>query len=88
MKHRLTWLAAAVALVSWAALAYNNPHILEVALNIEGPRGPVSRPGTVEYVSPVVDPSSGLREVKVLFDNADNKIQPGVPGKMIIEVKQ
>ena len=36
MKQRLAWLAAAVALVSWAALAYNNPHILEVALNIDG----------------------------------------------------
>lgn len=36
--------------------------------------------GVVDYVSPVVDPSSGLQEVKVLFDNRDNIVAPGITG--------
>ena len=41
--------------------------------------------GTVEFVSPLVDASSGLREVKVLFDNPDGKVHPGVTGAIIAE---
>ncbi|MBN1309042.1 MAG: efflux RND transporter periplasmic adaptor subunit [Chitinispirillaceae bacterium] len=48
----------------------------------------VKREGEVEFVSPVVDPSSGLREVKVIFDNEDNKVKPGVVGSMSIVEKQ
>jgi hypothetical protein len=38
----------------------------------------------IEYASPVVDPASGLREVKVLFDNPTGDVQPGVAGSMTV----
>src|SRR5262249_45564776 len=37
---------------------------------------------TISFLSPVVDPASGLRRVKLLFDNADGKVVPGVAGKL------
>ena len=36
--------------------------------------------GKIVFISPVVDPASGLQKVKVLFDNAEGKIRPGVSG--------
>jgi RND family efflux transporter MFP subunit len=41
--------------------------------------------GTVFFVSPVVDPASGLMRVKVVFDNPDGKVRPGVAGKMLLQ---
>jgi RND family efflux transporter MFP subunit len=41
--------------------------------------------GKIVLLSPVVDPASGLRKVRVLFDNADGRVLPGVAGKLIIE---
>lgn len=41
--------------------------------------------GTIEYVAPVVDAGSGLRRVKVLFENADGAIAPGALGHMVID---
>lgn len=40
----------------------------------------VARTGQVAFLSPVVDPASGLRRVKILFDNLDPKVEPGVSG--------
>jgi RND family efflux transporter MFP subunit len=54
----------------------------EVGLEIETSSKPVSISGQITFLSPVIDPASGLRRVKVLFDNADEKINPGVAGKM------
>jgi RND family efflux transporter MFP subunit len=54
----------------------------EVKLLIESSGEPVTFKGKVIFLSPVVDPASGLRKVKVLFDNSDRKINPGVAGKM------
>lgn len=53
-----------------------------VALEIETPTKPASVSGQITFLSPVIDPASGLRRVKVLFDNSDGKINPGVAGKM------
>ena len=53
-----------------------------VKLEIETSTTPASISGQVTFLSPVVDPASGLRKVKVLFDNSDGKINPGVAGKM------
>lgn len=55
----------------------------EVTLRLQGSKDTVERSGKVEYVSPVVDPSSGLQEVTVLFDNSDGAIRPGVNGTMV-----
>ena len=40
--------------------------------------------GLIDYVSPIVDPSSGLREVKVLFDNPKGEFAPGISGTMTL----
>jgi len=54
-------------------------------LVIDTGAGPVSLPGKVVFLSPVVDSASGLQKVKVLFDNSDGKVRPGVSGKMFLE---
>lgn len=59
----------------------------QVVLKITGNSPVTEFPGTVEYVSPVVDPSSSLREVKVLFDNPNLAVLAGVPASMAIQVK-
>jgi len=56
-----------------------------VPLSIEGGAEPVRIEGAVHFVSPVVDPASGLQEVKVIFDNEAAGIRPGVAGTMQIE---
>jgi RND family efflux transporter MFP subunit len=43
--------------------------------------------GVVDFVSPVVDPSSCLREIKVLFDNPGGKVLPGVTGTVLLPLK-
>lgn len=43
----------------------------------EGPRAVT---GKIVFISPVVDPASGLLRVKALFDNPDGKLRPGVAG--------
>ena len=57
---------------------------MKVRLNIEGPKSTIKMSGVIEFASPVVDPSSNLREIKVLFDNPKGKIQPGVSGTMTL----
>ena len=37
--------------------------------------------GTVTFVSPVVDPASGLAEVRINFTNPDARIKPGMAGE-------
>jgi RND family efflux transporter MFP subunit len=53
-----------------------------VSLEIETSARPAVVSGQITFLSPVIDPASGLRRVKILFDNADGKINPGVAGKM------
>lgn len=38
--------------------------------------------GRVVFISPVVDPASGLLRVKALFQNADSRIRPGSAGRL------
>jgi RND family efflux transporter MFP subunit len=57
----------------------------KVSLTIGAGAAPKMFQGTIEYVSPVVDPSSGLREIKVVFANPGGVIQPGVSGMLIID---
>lgn len=45
----------------------------------------LKRQGTIDFVSPIIDASSGLRTVKVIFDNSDGSVQPGVGGTLQIE---
>lgn len=57
----------------------------KIDLQIDAGAEPVRFTGTISFISPVVDPASGLLKVKVLFENPDNKIRPGVAGKMFFE---
>jgi RND family efflux transporter MFP subunit len=58
---------------------------MSVRIRIDRLGNPNILPGTVEYLSPVVDPSSGLREVKVLFDNEDGHVNPGMTGTLLLK---
>ena len=53
-----------------------------VPVEAEAGDASVSFNGRITYISPVVDPASGLLKIKVLLDNSDNKIRPGVAGKL------
>ena len=55
-----------------------------VTLEIESGAGPLKREGRIFFISPVVDPASGLREVQVRIDNADGSITPGVNAFLIL----
>jgi RND family efflux transporter MFP subunit len=55
-----------------------------VALQIEDIKEPIRVSGEIIFVSPVVDPASGLQKVRVIFDNNDGKIRPGLAGQMSI----
>ncbi len=41
--------------------------------------------GKICFISPVVDPASGLARVKAIFDNMDAKTRPGLAARMFIE---
>ena len=45
-----------------------------VPFSVEG----VAFEGYISFISPVADPASGLVEVKVYFDNPDNRLRPGL----------
>lgn len=54
-----------------------------VELGLEEAGGPMRVSGTVAFVSPVVDPASGLRRVEVWFENAEQRMAPGVAGRLL-----
>ena len=45
----------------------------------------IARKGTIVFVSPVVDPASGLLEIKAEFDNPGGTIRPGVASVMLLK---
>jgi len=55
----------------------------EVRIDMQGTS--VSVRGKICYISPVVDPASGLAKVKALFENADGRVRPGLAAKMILD---
>jgi RND family efflux transporter MFP subunit len=56
----------------------------EVSLEIDAGTTPLKVTGKISFVSPIVDPASGLLKVKVVFDNPNGAIRPGVAGKMAL----
>jgi RND family efflux transporter MFP subunit len=56
-----------------------------VKLEIESGDKTAAFTGSVFFVSPVVDPASGLMKVKVVFENPDSKVRPGVAGRMLLQ---
>ena len=57
-----------------------------VALKIRTGSKSVAKKGVIVFVSPVVDPASGLLEVKAEFNNPNGTIRPGVSGDMLLKV--
>lgn len=57
----------------------------KVSLTLDGRKQNRSKKGKIEFVSPVVDKASMLRTIKIVFDNADKAIEPGVTGKVILK---
>jgi len=55
----------------------------EVKIRVDGSTTPVT--AKICFLSPVVDPASGLAKVKAIFDNADGKIRPGLAATMSAE---
>jgi RND family efflux transporter MFP subunit len=56
----------------------------KVKMQVVSKNGPLMRNGIVEFLSPVVDPSSDLLTVKIIFDNSDGSVKPGVSGFLLI----
>ncbi|MBT8372357.1 MAG: efflux RND transporter periplasmic adaptor subunit [Deltaproteobacteria bacterium] len=56
-----------------------------VELQLQSGLKTVSRKAEIVFISPVVDPASGLRKIKAQFDNPDGNIVPGVAGMMILD---
>jgi RND family efflux transporter MFP subunit len=56
-----------------------------VELEIDDARAPIKVSGKIEFVSPVVDAASGLQKVKVVFDNTDGRVRPGLAGKLLLK---
>ncbi len=48
----------------------------------------VRKQGKIEFIAPTIDSASGLRKVKVLFENSDFLIVPGATGELNIKVNQ
>jgi RND family efflux transporter MFP subunit len=55
-----------------------------VTLRIRTGSKSMIKKGTIAFVSPIVDPASGLLEVKAAFKNQDGAVRPGVEGFLIL----
>jgi RND family efflux transporter MFP subunit len=53
-----------------------------IAIEVAAHGGAIVLKGTVVFVSPVVDPASGLMRLKAKFANPDNRVRPGVAGML------
>lgn len=56
-----------------------------VRMEIQTGSNSLEKKGTIAFVSPVVDPASGLLKVKARFDNSSGEIWPGVSGFMFLK---
>lgn len=56
-----------------------------VRLELEDGKSSIRVAAKIIFISPVIDPASGLQKVKALFENADGRVRPGLMGKMFQE---
>ena len=56
-----------------------------VKLEIETGGAPIVVSAKMIFLSPVVDPASGLMKVKAIFDNRDGKVRAGLAGRILFE---
>jgi RND family efflux transporter MFP subunit len=59
-----------------------------VDLLINAGESEIAMKGVITKVPLVVDPASGVMQVKVVFENRDGRIKPGVTGRMRLPVKK
>jgi RND family efflux transporter MFP subunit len=57
----------------------------KVELEIDDAKAAIKVTGSIVFVSPVVDSASGLQKVKVVFDNTDARVRPGLAGKLYLK---
>ena len=55
-----------------------------VKMEIDTGAAPANVDGKIVYLAPVADPASGLIRIKVLFENPDGKVRPGLAGKIFL----
>ena len=53
-------------------------------LRCDAPDAPIEVEGRVDYVAPVLDAGSGLQRVKIVFDNPDRRVTPGVTATLVL----
>lgn len=53
-----------------------------VKLDAGDPARPQPFVGKIVFISPVVDPASGLLRIKAVFANPDSRLRPGVAGRL------
>ena len=59
----------------------------DVSVDVEVGKKTVTVTGKISFVSPVVDPASGLVRVKVLCNNTDGQVRPGVAGTLQLKAE-
>ena len=57
----------------------------QVKLQLNGGNSTLVKKGEIEFISPLVDKASMLRTIKVIFDNKDLAVKPGVTGKILLK---
>ena len=57
----------------------------QVKLQLNGGNSAIAKKGEIEFISPLVDKSSMLRTIKIIFDNKDQAVKPGVTGKILLK---
>ena len=57
----------------------------QVRLAIETGATALPVQGVISFLSPVADPASGLLKLKVLFENPEGKVRPGLAGKLTLK---
>lgn len=67
--------------------SYHLEQGMTVDLLINAGETEIKKEGVIIKVPQVVDPASGVMQVKVVFDNSDNRIKPGVTGRMRLPKK-
>lgn len=42
--------------------------------------------GTVEFISPIIDPATGTKEIRIMIENSDLVHDSGVPARIVVEL--
>lgn len=68
-----------------ARLAANLKVGQTLRVEVDAHPAPVTVEARVNFLSPIVDPASGLRRIKLIFENPDSRVVPGVAGRVNLE---